>query len=222
MKRFKRSISLALVFIGVLGTVFRVSASELDSASEIQDIIAEGIYEGEDLAAVAEKFGYEMMTEDGYELVSISLSFCENSCESSSFENPLIPATIGDYVGNINKKSMDVYFPDLPIASNWFDGPLSSLTKTYTRTVEVKYDCTVSIGDDVFKAGLGFGKSDSCTESTTWTRPAITASQKINIKEYGVYEHYTYTVYNLFGNEKGTGNAYNPIGLYVAQATYSK
>ena len=129
---------------------------------------------------------------------------------------------IGDYVGGVSKVSSDVYFTDNPIASNWYDGPLSELSKTYSRTVSATYSCTTTVSAEVLDAGLSFSVTDSATESTTWKRPAITASQRINVKEYGVYDKYAFTVYNILGKEKGTGNAYKPMGLYVAQATYSK
>lgn len=132
------------------------------------------------------------------------------------------PTSIGDHIGNVQKVLSDVYFPDKPIASNWYDGPLAKLTKTYTRTVSATYNCSVDIKVEVIDAGLSFSVTDSTTESTTWERPAITSSQRINVKEFGVYDKYSFIVYNIWGTQKGTGNAYKPMGLYVAQATYSK
>lgn len=161
-----------------------------------------------------------MVTEDGYVLESISVTIQTTETEISTdmFES----RAIGDHIGDVQKVSSDVYFPDNPIASNWYDGPLTKLSKTYSRTVSATYNCSVEVSADVLNAGLSFDVTGSTTESTTWERPAITSSQKINVKEYGIYDRYAFTLYNIWGNQKGTGNAYKPMGLYVTQATYSK
>ncbi len=44
----------------------------------------------------------------------------------------------------------------------------------------------------------------------------------INIRVYGIYDKYTFTAKNIWGDVKGTGIAYKPMGLYVAQTTYVK
>ncbi len=114
--------------------------------------------------------------------------------------------------------------PTIPLqaTSNWYDGPLSKATKTYTQTVSAVYSCSASISIDVLNAGLSFNVSDNTTQATSLERPAVNSAQKINIKEFGVYDKYTFTLYNIWGNEKGTGSAYKPMGLYVAQTVYSK
>ena len=175
---------------------------------------------------LAEALGYETVTEDGYTLESITVSF-EKEEDTAPVMNYTDPdkqsiLAIGDYIDNVSKVKSDVYFPNNPIASNWYDGPLSKVSKTYSRTVSATYSCTASVSADVLNAGLSFNVSDSTTESTTLERPAVSASKKINIKEFGVYDKYNFTLYSLFGNEKGTGSAYKPMGLYVTQAIYTK
>lgn len=94
---------------------------------------------------------------------------------------------------------------------------LQVLTYLLTTTT-----CSASVSASTVDAGLSFSVTDSVTESTTLERPAISSSQKLNVKEFGVYDKYSFTLYGLLGNKKGTGYAYKPMGLYVTQAIYSK
>lgn len=220
MKRTKYFLTFMLTLMMTLGMSLSVCADESKDL-ETQTLLAEGIYEGDTLQTAAEMLGYEMVTDDGYVLESISISLSKNNPVDIS-TNSVTPTAIGDHIGDVVKSSTDVYFPDDPIASNWFDGPLTKVTKTYTRSVAAAYSCTTSVSVEVLNAGLSFNITESVTESTTWERPAISSSQRIDVKEYGVYDQYSFVLYNIWGTQKGTGYAYKPVGLYVAQATYSK
>lgn len=215
------SALLMLVFAFSLSVcAFAANASSDDSE---QYILSTGIYEGEALEACAEMLGYEMVTDDGYSLQSISVSYEENNDQSVVTEEPsAAPNALGDHIGDVKKVASDRYFPDNPIASNWYDGPLTKLTKTYSRSVAGTYTCSASVSASTVNAGLSFSVTDSVSESTTLERPAISSSQKLNVKEFGVYDKYSFTLYGLLGDQKGTGYAYKPMGLYVTQAIYSK
>ncbi len=222
MKKAKKWISVALSL-----TLLSACPATVEAKGNLgieETILTEGIYKDEELADLADALGYETVTEDGYTLESIAISFEKDDTASApSLSRDMYSIrTIGDYIGNVKKASSDIYFPNNPIASNWYDGPLSKVTKTYSRTVSAVYSCTASVSADVLNAGLSFSVTASTTESTSLERPAVSSTQRINIKEFGVYDKYTFTLYNLLGKEKGTGSAYKPMGLYVAQAVYSK
>lgn len=225
MKRAKKWIPvvLSLTFL----STFAINVEAKENLGTEETILKEGIYMDEELPALADALGYETVTEDGYTLESIAISFEKDDSASTptpEFNDGDMPSicAIGDYIGNVKKAKSDIYFSNSPIASNWYDGPLSKVSKTYSRTVSAVYSCTASVSADVLNAGLSFSVTDSTTESTTLERPAVSSTQRINIKEFGVYDKYTFTLYNIFGTEKGTGSAYKPMGLYVAQAIYSK
>lgn len=225
MKKAKYVFLSAFALITLLGMSIGAHASEanvLEEDAVVAHVLQEGIYEGEQLQAVAEKLGCEMVTEDGYVLVSISVKLKTDEDDANLSSNTPYPSALGDHIGDVVKAASDMYFPDLPIASNWYDGPLIKLSKTYTRTVSALHEATVDVSDAVLNAGLSFDVTGSSTESTVWERPEITSSQKINVKEYGVYDQYTFNIYNIWGTQKGTGSAYKPMGLYVTQAIYSK
>ena len=223
MKRAKKWISVALSL--TLLSTFAINVEAKGNLGNEETILAEGVYKNDELQDLADTLGYETVTEDGYTLESIAISFEKND---STFTPELVRkdmqfiCTIGDHIGNVKKAKPDVYFSNSPIASNWYDGPLSKVTKTYSRTVSAVYSCTASVSADVLNAGLSFSVTDSTTESTSLERPAVSSTKRLNIKEYGVYDKYTFTLYSILGKEKGTGSAYKPMGLYVAQAIYSK
>lgn len=81
-------VSVLLTLTMVLGLGINVCASEPNAAegqvamAEAQ-VLPEGIYEGEQLQMAAEILGYEMVTEDGYvlESISVSLTTAEDSTE---------------------------------------------------------------------------------------------------------------------------------------------
>lgn len=220
----KKLIATMLTFVMSLSLSFNVSASEVNNhpqdsltASQESKIIT-----GEELSVYAEVLGFDMYTEDGYTLDSIVVSYERLEDTSSNLDNSYAPYAIGDYVSNVSKVSSDVYFPNDPLASNWFDGPLSSITKTYEQEVTGTYNCTASVSADVVEAGVDFSVTESVTKTTEIVRPAVLSTQRLNIKEYGVYDKYSFTLYSIFSNEKGTGYAYKPMGLYIAQALYKK
>lgn len=80
MKKVKCVILSAIALVMVLGLSVYASASEPNAIEE--QVLAEGIYEGEELQAVAEMLGYEMVTEDGYVLDSISVTLQINEDEA--------------------------------------------------------------------------------------------------------------------------------------------
>ena len=196
-----------------------------DSVEGVGDtavIIEEGVYEGEELEVVAEVLGCDMVTEDGYVLQSISIFLVVDDSETEVVVDQQIPMAIGDYVDGVTKTASNIYFPDTPITCDWYDGALTMLSLTFSETVSAKYSCSASVSADVISAGVAFDVTESVTKSTTWERPAVSSTQKINIKVYGVYDKYTFTARNIWGNVKGQGTAYKPMGLYVAQTTYVK
>lgn len=150
MKKTKFIISSMLTIIMAFCLNCNVYANTPNAVEE--HVLPEGIYEGAQMQTVANMLGYDMITDDGYVLDSISVS-AETSEANTSTDN-LIPTSIGDYIGNVKKVSSDVYFKSNPIASNWYDGPLSKLTKTYSRTVSATYNCTTSVSTDVLNAGF--------------------------------------------------------------------
>ena len=221
MKNKLKRVFAVVIATAALLTCGGVTAFADGNNSPEANCISEGVYEGDDLQSIASVLGYDLTTPDGYTLDRINVVL-EKEDETDFEDDHPTARAIGDYISNVRKAASDVYFPSSPIASNWYDGPLSQLSKTYTRNVSATYNCTTSISTSTIDAGLSFSVTDSVSESTTWVRPAITSKQKINIKEFGVYDKYSFTVYSILGNEKGTGNAYKPMGLYITQATYSK
>lgn len=227
MKKVKCSILAAFAVAMIFGTGVLVHASEsnanvVEGNAPVACVLSEGTYEGEQLQAAAEMLGYDMVTEDGYVLESISVKLETNEDEPVMPTDTPVPRALGDYIGDVVKAPSDMYFPDSPIASNWYDGPHTKLIKTYTRSVSALHDSTVEVSDAILNAGLTFNVAGSEIESTEWERPEVTSSQKINVKEYGVYEQYSFTIYNIWGKQKGTGRAFKPMGLYITQAIYSK
>lgn len=127
-----------------------------------------------------------------------------------------------DDVKDVTKVSSDIYFPSSALASNWYDGPLSKVEKTYSQTFAGQYSCSASVSVSTINAGISFSISQEVTKSTTLERPAIASNQKVNIKEFAVYDQYSFNLYNIWGNLKGSGYIYKPMGLYITQATYAK
>lgn len=223
MRKAREVLGVMMALIMILCMSPSVCASEsMDEDGDVQVLFAEGFYEGEALEAVAETLGCDMVTEDGYVLQSISVFLAVDDNETEIPANQPIPMAIGDYVDGVTKVGSNIYFPDAPITSDWYDGPLTKLTLTFSETVSAKYSCSASVSADVISAGVAFDVTESVTKSTTWERPAVSSTQRINIKVYGIYDKYAFTARNIWGNVKGDGVAYKPMGLYVAQTTYVK
>lgn len=215
----KRFIATLLVAVLTVGMSFNAVAAPVSRQSG-KATITDGEIKGEALATYAEEFGFDMNTDDGYTLQKIVVT-AKATPNYANTTNPT-PKAWGDYVADVELDNSDVYFPNNPIASNWFEGPLSQLVLTYTRNVKATSSSTVTISADIIEAGVGFSVEGSIEQSVQATRPAITASQKINIKEFGLYDAYRFNIYSSSGNLKGNGLAYQPMGLYVAQAVYAK
>lgn len=223
MRKAQKVLGVMMALIMVMGMSTSVCASEpIEGAGDTPVLFAEGLYEGEELEVVAETLGCDMVTEDGYVLQSISVFLVVDDNETEVFADQPTPMAIGDYVDGVTKAASNIYFQDSPITSDWYDGQLTKLTLTFSETVSAKYSCSASVSADVISAGVAFDVTESVTKSTTWERPAISSTQKINIKVYGIYDKYTFTARNIWGNVKGDGTAYKPMGLYVAQTTYVK
>lgn len=176
----------------------------------------------DELSVYADALGFEMETDDGYILESIIVSYERTEDNELIQPNNFNPDAIGDYVGNVRKASSDVYFPNNPIASNWVDGPLTRIVKRYKQSFTGTFNCTASVKAKVVESGVGFSITEFVDKETEVERPAVASNQRLNIKEFGVFDEYSFTLYSIFGNVKGTGNAYKPMGLYIAQAIYGK
>lgn len=212
-----------MALLMVVGMNPSVCANEsVEGTGDTAVLFTEGVYEGEELEAIAETLGCDMVTEDGYVLQSISVLLVVDDSETEAVADQPTPMALGDYVDGVTKAGSNIYFPDLPITSDWYDGPLTKLSLTFSETVSAKYSCSASVSADVISAGVAFDVTESVTKSTTWERPAVSSTQKINIRVYGIYDKYTFTAKNIWGDVKGTGIAYKPMGLYVAQTTYVK
>lgn len=219
---FKKLLSMLLLCVMVLTIVVPVSAADFAQKDNAQNAFGAGDFEiaSAELDQAAELFGFDAVTEDGYTLEKIVVSYARADEEVPN-NGPVINA-IGDYVSDVSKSRSDVYFPNSPISSNWFDGPLTSIEQTYSQSFTGTATCSVSVSNSVVEAGVGFSITTQISKSTTATRPAITSTQKLNIKEFGVFDEYSFNLYNIFGTKKGSGYAYKPMGLYIAQAVYVK
>lgn len=168
-------------------------------------------------------------TPKGYRIESIvidSYRFLDKDCDLSmqqkiAIEKPCPERSFfnGLKIMNINKSSLDYYFPKSPLSSDWIDGP-SKFTQSFEESVTASFNSDVSVSASVVEAGLGF----SVTKSTKYTKSyqvSVPKGKKMNLKVFGNYERYTFDVYKK--NEKiGSGKAYKPIGLTFKQYIYTK
>lgn len=216
--RRTRGIVAVVAILMTMCININVSANGLAETGS-QAFLPEGIYEGDALQSVAETLGYEMFTEDGYALESISISL--SISDTYIQEDTTSSLALGDYVDTVAKWQSNIYFEDSPLTNDWYDGPLNKISQTFSVLVPASYNCSDASAELISK-GVGFDVEGSILKSSTVERTAISSNQRLNIKVYGLYDRYTFLVYNIWGNAKGSGWADNSVGIYVMQAIYSK
>jgi hypothetical protein len=217
------SLMFAIVMMVSLGTTAFSSTSEL-TPSQVLSIENSVEISDANLEIYADAFGFDMETEDGYVLESITVTYeCSDDTVGTQESNAGI-STYGlfDYIGDVSLVSTDVYFPNDPLASNWFDGPMASVAMQFSQTFTGSFNCSITISGGSAEGELGFDYEESTSKTITATTQSITSSQRLNIKEYSVFNKYSFSVYNLFGTYQTSGYAYKPMGLYIAQAKYAK
>lgn len=220
MKKTRGIATLVAILIIVCININVNANGPTETGSQV--LLSEGIYEGDVLQSVAETLGYDMITEDGYILESISISLSTSDSDMDMQEDMMpSPFALGDYVDNVFKWQSNIYFDDKPLTNDWYDGPLNKISQTFSVLVPALYNCSDASAELISK-GVGFDVEGSVLKSSTVERSAISNNQMLNIKVYGVYDRYAFLVYNIWGKEKGSGWADNPVGIYVMQATYSK
>lgn len=132
------------------------------------------------------------------------------------------PKAVGDYAKNSKLVKSDIYFSDSPISSDWYDGPTESQEYTFEEKVEAKVKSTFGCSVDAIEAAVDFELTGSVSKSKKVTLKGVEANKKLNVKIFGVYDKYSFDVYSIFNNYQGTGYAYKPMGLYIAQEIYGK
>lgn len=122
-------------------------------------------------------------------------------------------------VDNISKLEDNFHFSDKILASDWFDGPCDVIEE-YKEKVDATFNVSVNINVNLLSSELGF----SVVKGSEKTRTLITKvndNEKLNVKVFGNYEKYGYSVYEN-GNHKCDGFAYKPVGLVFKQYRFSK
>lgn len=173
-------------------------------------------------AELIELFDIPTSTVDGYVLESVEVDYVAIPSPTRPSINAGVGTnSLGDYVGNA-RATREVYFPSEVISSDYYDGPTSSVKMTFEEKIKSKWNANTEISVKAVKAGVGFEVEKEFSVKKEWERPAVASNQKLNVKVYGNYQEYSFTVYDRKDRIIGSGYAYKPVGLYIAQATYKK
>ncbi len=223
MKKIVNLLSVSMALSLLLGTTNVEAASSIDKYKINSARICEAhkLTEAEKQEFIATVIAED--SDDGYVLEDVDIFYVpimEQSVQSLQRDTDSIMA-IGDSVYDVTALE-ECYFPDEPFYSNWYDGPSSSLSLTISGTAKAKFSSNVEVSAKVVKAGVGFDVEASITMSETFVISEIKADERLNVKGFANYKKYGYKVKNIWGEEKGSGYAYNPIGIYISQAKYNK
>lgn len=221
MQKMKRVVSTLLVIAMSLSLALPALA-----ANQVPNTVRAGKavtteYSGQDLPVKANELGIDMVTDDGYHLEKIVVSVQATPSTDAAGEDA-VEARFGEYISNVRLDNNDIYFPNNPIASNWYEGPMEAFSMTFEQSVEGKFSTSTGISASVINAGLDFSVTKSQKKTATMNFGSIPADKKLNVKEFGLYDAYKFDVYSMAGVYLGDGLAYKPMGLYIAQALYSK
>ncbi|GHU46930.1 hypothetical protein FACS1894120_4500 [Clostridia bacterium] len=238
MFKFKKIAAMAVALMMVSAFTMGVSAEEVEDNTSVGYVNEDcatvvplqaidtgiSVSDSADVATLADEMGFAIVGESGEQLEQIIVTyvpFGDEDCVESQNQG-VSTIALGDSYQNVSRKRTDVYFSSSPISSDWYDGPLSSVSMTFSESVSATVNCSLEYSTSGLKSAVGFSVTDSVSKSKTATRSAISSTQRLNIKVYGVYDEYGFDIYSLLGNYKGSGYAYKPMGLYIAQAIYSK
>lgn len=120
---------------------------------------------------------------------------------------------------NIKKDSYDIYFPNTPINSSWYDGPMSQ-SITFTETVKAHFTAKTGISSKIVSAEIGFTAGYDITKSQEYS-VSCASDERLNIKVFGNFAQWRYDAYKN-GKYQGEEFAHKPIGLIFRQYRYAK
>lgn len=184
---------------------------------------------------------------EGYKLVEVKIgvsnSIDEKSTALPSSENPITssksstiqPQSTSDifstnyyYAKNPVVNPIEVYFPNSPDYSDWYDGP-SSVSISEARGFNANYSSSVGLSKGVISATVGFDVGTQYSRTVTYS-VNVDAGKKVNVKVFSnnketkFEEWLRVTTLGIVQSDSrvGYGYGYKPIGAIWKQYTYSK
>ena len=164
---------------------------------------------------------------EGYELESVVVSSytaddneddLDNINEDFTKDNSATPLLFDTWkVKNSKKVASNFSFQNSPIISDWIDGP-AKYSQQFVEKVAASFSSELSVSADIIKAGVGFSVSDSRTFTRNYSTK-IPKNKKINIKVFGNYDKYKFSIYKN-DNYVGQGYAYKPVGLKIERSIF--
>lgn len=122
-------------------------------------------------------------------------------------------------IRNLSEDNYDIYYPDDPVISDYFDGP-ADFEQDFSATGSATFNFSTGIDLDVVEAKLGFSSSYSETFTRKY-RVQASDDEMVNIKVFINYKQWRFDAY-YDGEYKGTEFVHKPIGLKFMQYKYRK